>query len=322
MGCCEANDQLLFNKKNELNTRKENEEFLNKLKSNFNNNDKSISNINKNLNINNSDSFNEIKLYNNVLNSNFHNLKKIPMDIINTKQILELKVIESQFIKQNEILTINPGGLVNSNRNALDGITYFGMNNTDYINDYNFPDNETNIGKRHFEIVYDLNMNEYKIKSLLNNGLFIKITIKTILKNNSIFSFSNTLVNCNFKTNENLNGSIITLKILYGICEGNEYTFDSNKHSLIKIGRLKTPEIDIEINDESTSRVQTSIFYENNNWYIIDGNKQEEKNKSSLNGTWLYANEYYTIFDGMIFRAGTTCFECNIKENKNNINIE
>ena len=44
------------------------------------------------------------------------------MDIINTKQILELKVIESQFIKQNEILTINPGGLVNSNRNALDGI--------------------------------------------------------------------------------------------------------------------------------------------------------------------------------------------------------
>ncbi len=203
----------------------------------------------------------------------------------------------------------------------MDGITYFGMNNTDYINDYNFPDNETNIGKRHFEIVYDINMNEYKIKSLLNNVLYIKITIKTILKNNCIFSFSNTLINCNFKTNENLNGSIITLKILYGVCEGNEYTFDSNTHSLIKIGRLKTSEIDIEINDESTSRVQTSIFYENNNWYIIDGNKQENY-KSSLNGTWLYANEYYTIFDGMIFRAGTTFFECNIKNNKNNINIE
>ena len=270
--------------------------------------------------MNNSDSLNELKLYNNVLNSNFHNLKKIPMDIINTKQILELKIIESQSIKQNEILTINPGGLINSNRNAMDGITYFGMNNTDYINDYNFPDNETNIGKRHFEIVYDLNMNEYKIKSLLNNVLYIKITIKTILKNNCIFSFSNTFINCNFKTNENLNGSIITLKILYGVCEGNEYTFDSNTHPLIKIGRLNTSEIDIEINDESTSRVQTSIFYENNNWYIIDGNKQE--NKSSLNGTWLYANEYHTIFDGMIFRAGTTFFECNIKNNKNNINIE
>ena len=320
MGCCEANDQLLFNKKSELNTRKENEEFLNKLKNNFNSNDKSISNINKNININNSDSLNELKLYNNVLNGQYNNLKKISNDIINTKQILELKVLESQYIKQNEILTINPGGLINSNRNALDGITYFGMNNTDYINDYNFPDNETNIGKRHFEIVYDINMNEYKIKSLLNNVLYIKITIKTILKNNCIFSFSNTLINCNFKTNENLNSSIITLKILYGVCEGNEYTFDSNTHPLIKIGRLNTSEIDIEINDESTSRVQTSIFYENNNWYIIDGNKQE--NKSSLNGTWLYANEYHTIFDGMIFRAGTTFFECNIKNNKNNINIE
>ena len=320
MGCCEANDQLLFNKKSELNTRKENEEFLNKLKNNFNSNDKSISNINKNININNSDSLNELKLYNNVLNGQYNNLKKISNDIINTKQILELKVLESQYIKQNEILTINPGGLINSNRNAMDGITYFGMNNTDYINDYNFPDNETNIGKRHFEIVYDLNMNEYKIKSLLNNVLYIKITIKTILKNNCIFSFSNTLINCNFKTDENLNSSIITLKILYGVCEGNEYTFDSNTHPLIKIGRLNTSEIDIEINDESTSRVQTSIFYENNNWYIIDGNKQE--NKSSLNGTWLYANEYHTIFDGMIFRAGTTFFECNIKNNKNNINIE
>ena len=321
MGCCEANDQLLFNKKSELNTRKENEEFLNKLKNNFNINDKSLSNINKNINMNNSDSLNELKLYNNVLNNHYNNLKKISNDIINTKQILELKVLESQYIKQNEILTINPGGLINSNRNAMDGITYFGMNNTDYINDYNFPENETNIGKRHFEIVYDLNMNEYKIKSLLNNVLYIKITIKTILKNNCIFSFSNTLINCNFKTNENLNGSIITLKILYGVCEGNEYTFDSNTHPLIKIGRLNTSEIDIEINDESTSRVQTSIFYENNNWYIIDGNKQENY-KSSLNGTWLYANEYYTIFDGMIFRAGTTFFECNIKNNKNNINIE
>ena len=320
MGCCEANEQLLFNKKSELNTRKENEEFLNKLKNNFNINDKSLSNINKNINMNNSDSLNELKLYNNVLNNHYNNLKKISNDIINTKQILELKIIESQSIKQNEILTINPGGLINSNRNAMDGITYFGMNNTDYINDYNFPDNETNIGKRHFEIVYDLNMNEYKIKSILNNVLYIKIIIKTILKNNCIFSFSNTLINCNFKTNENLNGSIITLKILYGVCEGNEYTFDSNTHPLIKIGRLNTSEIDIEINDESTSRVQTSIFYENNNWYIIDGNKQE--NKSSLNGTWLYANEYHTIFDGMIFRAGTTFFECNIKNNKNNINIE
>ena len=322
MGCCEANEQILFNKQNELNTRKENEEFLKKLKNNFNSNDKSISNINKNINnFNNSDSFNEIKLYNNVLNNQILNLKKIPNDIINTKQKLELKVIESQFINPDEILTINPGGLINSNRNAFDGITYFGMNNEDYINDYNFPDNETSIGKRHFEIIYDLNIDEYKIKSLLNNGLYIKITVKTILKNNSIFSFSNTLINCNFKTNDNLTGSTITLKIIYGICKGNEYTFNSDTHSLIKIGRLKSPEIDIDINDESTSRIQTTIFYENNNWYIMDGNKQDII-KPSLNGTWLFANEFFTIFDGMIFRAGTTSFECHIKNNKNNLYVE
>lgn len=81
-------------------------------------------------------------------------------------------------------------------------------------------------------------------------------------------------------------------------------TIESNKKQIIKLGRFKTPEIDLDFKDESTSRIQTTIIYENNNWYIMDGDGL----KSSLNGTWYFADEYISITENMIFRAGTTSF--------------
>ena len=50
------------------------------------------------------------------------------------------------------------------------------------------------------------------------------------------------------------------------------------------------------------------IFYENNNWYIVDG----DGIKQSLNGTWYLADEYMDIYEAMIFRAGTTSFQAHL----------
>lgn len=50
------------------------------------------------------------------------------------------------------------------------------------------------------------------------------------------------------------------------------------------------------------------IFYENNNWYIVDA----DGTKQSLNGTWYLADEYMDIYDGMVFRAGTTSFQAQL----------
>ena len=72
----------------------------------------------------------------------------------------------------------------------------------------------------------------------------------------------------------------------------------------LKLGRIKAHDIDIDFNDESVSRLQTTIFYDGNNWYICDG----DGNKGSLNGTWYFAEDYSTIDEGMIFRAGSTTF--------------
>jgi len=202
---------------------------------------------------------------------------------------------------------------------AKDGIVSFGTKNDDNINDFNFPDEDI-IGKRHFEIKYDIAKDNYKIKNLYGSGLFIKINKKTLLRNNSIFSFSTSHIiikismdNRNISEateateGENLN-SLISLKIIHGLKEGEEYFFESNKNNKIKLGRLAAGDIDIAFGEESTSRLQCQLTYENNNWYIVDG----DGFKISLNGTWYLADEYIDIYEGMIFRAGNTSIQAHL----------
>ncbi len=43
--------------------------------------------------------------------------------------------------------------------------------------------------------------------------------------------------------------------------------------------------------DEDVSRKQCVLFYEENNWYINDG---DGENKSS-NGTWFYPEKFFNI---------------------------
>ena len=56
--------------------------------------------------------------------------------------------------------------------------------------------------------------------------------------------------------------------------------------------------------------IDCRIYYENNNWNIIDG----DGTKVSLNGTWYLADDFIDIYEGMIFRAGTTSFEAHLHE--------
>ena len=58
--------------------------------------------------------------------------------------------------------------------------------------------------------------------------------------------------------------------------------------------------------DEDVSRKQCRLTYDDNNWYISDGDGHNE----SSNGTWFYPEKYFTITEGMIIRMGTTSFEC------------
>lgn len=58
--------------------------------------------------------------------------------------------------------------------------------------------------------------------------------------------------------------------------------------------------------DEDVSRKQCILIFEENNWYINDG---DGENKSS-NGTWFYPEKFFNIYENMVFRIGTTSFLC------------
>ena len=100
--------------------------------------------------------------------------------------------------------------------------------------------------------------------------------------------------------------SLLTIEVLFGEENRRRITFDSRKKREIKIGRIKNEETDFAFEDGDVSRKQCMIIFEDNNWYIVDGNGENP----SSNGTWFYPEKFYNISDGLIVRMGTTLFEC------------
>lgn len=49
-------------------------------------------------------------------------------------------------------------------------------------------------------------------------------------------------------------------------------------------------------------------MYYSDAWMIMDGDGK----KLSTNGTWLFAEQFFEIYDGMIFKAGETLFRTKI----------
>jgi len=100
--------------------------------------------------------------------------------------------------------------------------------------------------------------------------------------------------------------SLLTLEVLFGEEKRRRITFDSRKNQIIRIGRIKNEETDFAFEDGDVSRKQCMIIFEDNNWYIVDGNGENQ----SSNGTWFYPEKFFNISDGLIVRMGTTLFEC------------
>ena len=96
------------------------------------------------------------------------------------------------------------------------------------------------------------------------------------------------------------------MEVLFGENEPRKISFISEIKNIIRIGRLQNNETDVVFADEDVSRKQCILTYEDNNWYINDG---DGENKSS-NGTWFYPERFFNISENLIFRMGTTSFLC------------
>ena len=65
------------------------------------------------------------------------------------------------------------------------------------------------------------------------------------------------------------------------------------------------PSCDIKFEDNQLSRLQCTVYCDDGIWYLRDGDGQ----KLSTNGTWLFVDELFPIYDGMVFKAGHTLFK-------------
>lgn len=64
------------------------------------------------------------------------------------------------------------------------------------------------------------------------------------------------------------------------------------------------------LEDNDVSRKQCMIIYEDNNWYIVDG----DGTNPSSNATWFYPEKYFNIIDGLIIIIDTALFACKYLE--------
>jgi hypothetical protein len=73
----------------------------------------------------------------------------------------------------------------------------------------------------------------------------------------------------------------------------------------ILIGRYNNA--DIKIDDKLLTKIHCEISYsESDGWLLHDG----FEGKESTNGTWIYMNDDVKVYDGMVFKASQTIFEC------------
>jgi hypothetical protein len=161
-----------------------------------------------------------------------------------------------------------------------------------------------------FKIFYDYDKHIYYLLDLgVGFGTFYKIEEETALKENSIVNIGESFLVFSFRnkemeTEEQFNEDDLILKIY-----SNEQEYDpiiiQDINRVYQVGR--SDKCDIYIKDRMLSRIHCIIFFNDNNWYIKDGN--ENKNEST-NGTWMFANEETEIREGMKFKSNSCNFVC------------
>ena len=108
------------------------------------------------------------------------------------------------------------------------------------------------------------------------------------------------------KNSNTVIASLLAIEVLFGEEKRRKITFDSRKNQIIRIGRIRNEETDFMLEEDDVSRKQCMIVFEENNWFIVDGNGINP----SSNGTLFYPEKYFNITDGLIVRMRTTLFEC------------
>ena len=166
----------------------------------------------------------------------------------------------------------------------------------------------------YLKIRYDFLSHKYYLKDMGDSfGTYIKID-NTNIKEKTIINIGNTFLAFSYNiylNNQNKNKSkkYLFLKIINENKQYEPIILEEDKSSYL-IGRAKN--CDIQINDNFLSKINCTLYFENEMWKLQDGEKYGNK---STNGTWLYTSEDNEIYDKMIFKSNKYNFYCNFSTN-------
>ena len=282
----------------------------------------------------------------NTSNTNDNNISPISLsllkNIVNKADKLEIEIINSLLLdpNKNTKIEINALGMLHgSRRKEKDGITYFGLieeNNsyidTNYNEEVDYIINSNDIGEnnnligRHFRIRFDINKMKYYIKDLGKGyGTFKKILKKEKIKDSYLLNIGNSYIVCTFGLDEYYqegnkiedDDNILNIKVFSEIPQTEPHFFNPKQFKRIYIGRDIS--CNIIIDDSLLSRIHCTLEYDDEEgWVIYDGKIDDNENKKSTNGTWLYLIEEIPIENGLIFKNNKNAFECHvIHQNQN-----
>ena len=225
--------------------------------------------------------------------------KTINSIIINyPKLICQIKNIENNYEKE---ITITP--------NSVNGKIIKNPDGKIYLNDdSNFNKSVVknfNTYLKNFYLYFNKKKNRFFIhdKSKIY-GLYKKINKKIKLENNLIIAFS--IYHIYIKKKEKNKIKITCVEDQNNII----YTEILNNDKEITIGRNLN--CIVHLDNENISRIQMSLLFENENWYIYDGYNEKE----SLNGIWLnFINNKMKIENSNIIKIGKLIIIIEYNEN-------
>ena len=216
-------------------------------------------------------------------------------EAVHYAKLLILRVISSKVLQTGLEITINAMGIDGSERDARDGVVYFGNKRKgrkgdmrEVVNDVKIPASDKELGEkhrgRHFQIAYDPFTDKYYIKDLsVGFGAFTRLNAPLILKDNHLIHIGESFIVVNLTTGGV--GQRLRLKLFGGPCTGEVFFFNGNEFlsSQIRIGRMFNCEIQIE--DSLISKYQcTILFNPSDGWVLFDGDLASSR--KSTNGTW------------------------------------
>ena len=172
-------------------------------------------------------------------------------------------------------------------------------NSSDYII------NDNSISSIQFYIGYnDIKKNFYIMDNISGTGTFIKLNNEIKIEQDMIINFC---VDYMYFTINELNDGNKELNIKFLNKEKNNennsrISFDNKKYTRFTIGR--SIKCNYQYDDDSVSKVQCTIIYQNNNWYLYDGFVCNLEKKVSTNGLWLLTNKSISLRNQMILKTG------------------